>query len=261
MANEDMIWELKKDSIKALLEKGRRVDERAFDEYRQIEIKNNFIPRAEGSSLVKIGNTQVLVGVKMEVGTPYPDNPEEGILTTNAELVPIAAPTFYSGPPDENSIELARVVDRGIRESKMISLEELVIEPKEKVWMVMIDIHVLDYDGNLFDAASIAAVNALKNTRIPKYEDETIIRGEYARDLPTRETPVSCTFVKIGNSILLDPSLVEEKTMDARMTMTTTEKEELCAAQKGGSGWFTRKEIEEMLEKAIEKGKEIRKMF
>ena len=83
------------------------------------------------------------------------------------ELIPLASPDFESGPPREKAIELARVVDRGIRESETIDMAKLCITPEEKVWIVFIDVHVLDYDGNLFDACSLAASAALGCTIVP----------------------------------------------------------------------------------------------
>ena len=61
-----------------------------------------------------------LCGVKVGTGEPFEDTPNDGVLTVNAELVPVASPNFEPGPPNEDSIELARVVDRGISESHAI---------------------------------------------------------------------------------------------------------------------------------------------
>ena len=45
------------------------------------------------------------------------------------ELVPFASPMFESGPPREDAIELARVVDRGIRHSEIVDKKKLCITP------------------------------------------------------------------------------------------------------------------------------------
>jgi exosome complex component RRP42 len=159
--------EIKRDHIHKMLAKGKRVDGRAWDEFRPITIETNYIESSEGSARVRVGNTDVLVGLKMDIGEPFADTPNKGVLATNAELIPVASPTFESGPPDENSIELARVVDRGIRESEMIDLEKLCIEPEKEVWINFMDIYVLDYDGNLFDAAFLGCVAALRSAMVP----------------------------------------------------------------------------------------------
>ena len=133
-----MITEIDKSYIKNLILDGKRTDGRGFKEFRKLDIKRGYAKNAEGSALVTLGNTQVLVGVKMEVGEPYPDSLDEGILMVNAELVPIASPEFETGPPDEYSIELARVVDRGLREGHALDTEKLVIKSGEKVWCIFI---------------------------------------------------------------------------------------------------------------------------
>jgi len=247
--------------VRKLVEEGMRVDERKFDEFRPIKIEKNVIKTAEGSAQVTIGNTNVLVGVKMSVGEPFPDTPNEGVLIVNAELVPIASPTFESGPPNEDAVELARVVDRGIRESKCIDLESLCIEEGKKVWMVNIDIHVLDHDGNLIDASAIGAIAALLGTKVPKYENEKVDTSRFERELPVRDVPVAITTVKIGDKLLIDPNVEEEDALDARVTLATNENGDLCAAQKGGNGYFTTEELEKAADLSILKGKEIRNLI
>ncbi|MEM5833669.1 MAG: RNA-binding protein, partial [Candidatus Aenigmatarchaeota archaeon] len=150
-----------------VLKEGKRLDNRSFLEYRKIEIEKNIIPKAEGSASVKLGNTRVIAGVKVELAQPFPDTPNEGILVVNAEFPPIAHPTFEPGPPNEYAIELARLVDRIIRESKMIELEKLFIEDG-KVYGIFVDIHIISNDGNLLDASALASIAALHSTKIPK---------------------------------------------------------------------------------------------
>jgi exosome complex component RRP42 len=247
--------------VRKLIEEGMRIDERKFDEYRPIVIEKNVIMKAEGSAGVLIGNTYVLAGVKMSVGEPFPDSPDEGVLMVNAELVPVASPTFEPGPPDENSIELARVVDRGIRESKCIDLEKLCVEEGKKVWILNIDIHVLDHDGNLIDASALAAMTALLTANIPRYEDGKVVYGEYEGKLPTSDTPIAVTVTKISNKLLIDPNLEEENALDARVTITTNEKGDICAVQKGGKGFLTTDELKQATDLSINKGIELRKLI
>ncbi len=249
--------EIKKDHIHKMLAKGRRVDNRAWDEFRPISIQPGYIETAEGSARVHIGNTDVLVGVKMDIGEPIEDTPNKGVLSTNAELIPLASPTFESGPPDENSIELARVVDRGIRESQMVDLEALCIEPKKEVWIMFTDIYVLDYDGNLFDAAFLGAVAALNNVKVPAKAHD---KGE-DYSLPLKHLPISVTAVQIENSILVDPTLDEEKVAAARLTVTTDENGDLRAMQKGLDGNFTIDEIKSNIKRAQIHASNIRKLL
>ena len=158
---------IKKDFLLQLAKQNKRADNRNMNQYREVKIETGVIDKAEGSAKVMIGNTQVVAGIKMDLGTPYPDTPNQGVMSTAAELIPLASPDFEAGPPRENAIELARVVDRGIRESEVIKFDELCIVPGEKIWLAFIDIHVIDYDGNLFDASSLAALAALLTAHVP----------------------------------------------------------------------------------------------
>ncbi|MEM2816665.1 MAG: exosome complex protein Rrp42, partial [Candidatus Bathyarchaeia archaeon] len=153
-----IVVRVKQKQIAQLISKGKRLDGRDLYDYRDIKVEQGIIEKAEGSAKVLLGKTEVMVGVKVEVGQPFQDTPNDGVLTVNAELVPLASPTFEPGPPDENSIELARVVDRGIRESKAIDLPKLCIEPGKKVFVLFVDIYVLNHDGNLIDASALAAL-------------------------------------------------------------------------------------------------------
>ncbi len=247
--------------IEQFIEKGKRLDERGLRDTREIKIEQGLIEKAEGSARVLLGQTQVLVGVKVETGEPFPDTPNEGVLTVNAELVPIASPNFEAGPPNEDSIELARVVDRGIRESKAIDNEKLCIEPGKKVFVVFVDVYVLNHDGNLIDASAIAAMAALLNTKMPNYEikdGELKIKQGYT-SLPVKSHPVTVTIGKINNYLIVDPGLEEEQVMDSRISMAINDEGHICAVQKGGSGYFTPQQILEASKIAQEKAAEIRK--
>ncbi len=248
--------------IRDMLKNGKRLDSRNMEEYRKIHIETGIIQQAEGSSRVRLGDTEVIAGVKMGLGKPYPDSPDEGVLSVAAELVPFASPEFESGPPGEQAIELARVVDRCIRESKMIDTEKLCVKEKEHVWMVYVDLEVLNDDGNLIDTACLAAVAALLSTKIPviEYDGETPVVSleKKSGKLPIRGIAVTTTFVKIGSSIITDPGLTEIGAADARLSIGSLENK-LCSMQKGGSYGFSVEEIEKIVDLALEKGDELRK--
>jgi len=249
---------LNENYIRKMIEDGSRPDGRNFDQYREISVKTGVVSCAEGSAEVKFGKTRVIAGVKMSVGKPFPDSPNEGVLIVNAEFVPIASPTFEPGPPDENAIEMSRTIDRAIRESKTIALEKLCIEPKEKVWMVNVDINIIDHDGGLIDAGSLAAMAALITARIPKIVDERIVFGEYTGGLPLNDMPTETSIGKIADKLLIDTTFEEENALEARITIGITQDGNICAIQKGGSGYFTTEELFKAAEIAIAKSEELR---
>jgi len=247
-------------SIVDMISHGKRIDGRSLTDYRDLKIEVGIIEKANGSAQVFLGKTKVMVGVKVETGDPFPDTPNEGILTVNAELVPLASPSFEAGPPDENSIELARVVDRGVRESKAIDLEQLCVEPSKKVFVVFVDIYVLDHDGNLIDASAIASLAALLNARMSNYEikdGEVIFRPGY-RPLPIKNRPITVTLAKIGNSLVVDPCLEEEQVMSARLTAAIDESGRVCAMQKGGVEGLTIEELKAAVQIISKKANVIR---
>ena len=256
-----VITRVKQKQIVQSIAKGKRLDGRGLMDYREIKVEQGIIERAEGSARVLLGRTEVMVGTKIEIGQPFPDTPNEGVLTVNTELVPVASSTFEPGPPDENSIEIARVVDRGIRESKAIDLEKLCIEPGKKVFVVFVDVYVLNHDGNLIDASALAALAALLNTKMSNYEieeGEVKIKSGYT-PLPIRRHPITVTFAKINGKLVVDPWLEEEQVMDARLSMAIEDDGNICAIQKGGSGYFAPEQVLEVAKIAREKAEEMHK--
>lgn len=262
MTPPPIVVRIKQKRIAELVSSGKRLDGRGLTDYREIQVEVGVIERAEGSARVRLGKTEVMAGIKIETGQPFPDVPNQGVLTVNAELVPLASPTFEPGPPNENAVELARVVDRGIRESKAIELEKLCVEPGKNVFIVFIDVYVLNHDGNLIDAAAMAALAALLNTKMFNYElegGEIKIKPGYT-PLPIRNYPIAVTFAKINDKLIVDPWLEEEQVMDARLTMTLDKDGKICAIQKGGYGYFTTQQILEAAKIAQEKTEELRKV-
>jgi exosome complex component RRP42 len=254
------IAKIESKTIMDLMANNRRLDDRTLTDYRELKIEVGVIDKANGSAKVHLGKTKVLVGVKVELGDPFPDTPEEGILTVSAELLPLAYPTFEPGPPGEESIELARVVDRGIRESKAIDVKRLCIEPGKKVFVVFIDIYVLDYDGNLIDASALGALSAIINAKMRNYEikDGEVVYKEGLIPLPIQNYPIAITMGKIGNSMIIDPSLKEEQVMTARLTVTTEKDGNICAMQMAGLGELSIDELKKAVGMAVAKAGEMR---
>ncbi len=237
--------------IKKYFQEDKRFDGRKLDEFRNIEIETGISQNAEGSARVKIGKTEVLVGIKMNVGEPYPDSPDKGNLMVTAELLPLSSPRFENGPPKFPTIELGRVIDRGIRESKFIEFEKLCIKKGEKVWTLFIDIYSINDDGNLLDAAGIGAIAALKNARIPKYnekEEKIIYEEKTNTKLPLKkEIPIAITLHKIGKSIIVDPTRQEEDLSEARVTIGSSNGI-ISSLQKGSEKSLTTEEFYKILD-------------
>ncbi|MFW9962272.1 MAG: exosome complex protein Rrp42 [Candidatus Sifarchaeia archaeon] len=259
------ISHIDREFISDLLRKGERIDGRAFNEYREIEVEVNVVPaKAEGSALVRMGDTSVVAGVKVLVGDPYPDSPDEGVTMVTAEMSPIASPLFELGPPKEDAIELARVVDRGVRESETVDAKQLSIEEGKKAYMVFADLYPIEYDGNLIDASSIAVNAALLTTKFPemKVEDGKIVETGELLSLPIKNVAVEVTVAKIDNILILDTILKEEFVQDCRLTMAIDRNNNFTAMQKGGgAGPMSLELIDQAMELASEANKDLHKVI
>lgn len=256
-----MYKELRNHIIK-LFASDTRLDGRKFTDYRPIKLETGVTKSAEGSARITIGKTDVIVGIKTEVMEPFPDTQDEGGIMVGAELLPLASPDFELGPPGIQAIEMARVVDRGIRESKALDFKKLCIKEGEKVWMLIIDICTINDSGNLLDASALAAVAALKDMRFPKYENDKLDYKEKTdKKLDLKDLPITVTVVKIGDRLIVDPDLDEEKVIDARLTVASLSDGTLCALQKGGDYPLTAEDIDRMTDIALQKAKELRKLI
>ncbi|MEK6888693.1 MAG: exosome complex protein Rrp42 [Nanoarchaeota archaeon] len=252
------------DHMRKLLSEGKRFDGRKIDEFRKFEVSFDVSNKAEGSARVKLGKTEVIAGVKMVLDAPYPDSPDKGNLMVSAELLPLASPRFEQGPPKFDGIELPRLVDRAIRESGMINLKELVVTPGEKVWTVMVDLYPINDDGNLIDAACIAATAAIRNANIPGIKESGVsdYKNRTKKQIPVLKDclPLSITFYKLGDAIFLDPTREEAESTDVKINFGLSHwsgKLMINSCQKTGPVPFTQEEIEKMMSILPEKYKEL----
>jgi len=259
-----IISKIEKDYILSNLKKEERIDNRGLWEYREFQINSDLIASAQGSADVSLGDTRIITGLKYDVGAPFPDLPDEGVCTVMAELLPIASPLFERGPPDEQSIELARVVDRGIRHADCVQTKKLCIKEKEAVYILFVDMYVINYAGNLIDAGGVSALTTLLSAHIPegiwneeKHETEWTGKYFYGQDI-VNELPFVLTYGKIEDIIFLDPSLPEELVCDGKISISVTENK-ITSIQKSGSATFSIDEIKMLGKKSLEFGKKLRK--
>lgn len=254
-----IVEHLRKQQMWDALARGKRLDGRDFNEQRPLEIELDVIKKANGSARVKLGDSEVVAGIKVETGEPFEGLENKGALIVSAEVLPTASPHVEPGPPDEDVVELARVVDRGVRESEMIDLDQLVLVPGKIVYTIFVDCSVVNADGNLFDATSYAVVASLLSAKLPVFEmqDDKVVDTGNTQPMPITTVPVSITAARIGDYVLIDPNSEEEACMDARITITTAD-EGFCAIQKGFTGSFTVDQIKKAAETARIKGEAVR---
>ena len=255
---------LQKEKIESYLNEGKRLDGRKVDEYRKISVETGISKNSSSAVRVKFGKTEVLAGVHLALATPYPDSPDSGTFMTSAELHPMASQQFDIGRPGINSIEVARVIDRGIRESGFIDMKALCIKEGEKVYQVFVDLFVVNDDGNIMDVAGLAALVALGRARMPIYnEEEDKIDGySETEGIPLNKEVLSfsMTLHKVGNTIVTDVSKDEEAISKFRLTVAMGDNEgkaRITAMQKGLPGTISSKDMETILNLAESKWTEM----
>lgn len=198
----------------------------------------------------------VLANVHGDIVSPFPDRPTEGFFYINVELSPMASQNFETGRPSSLSIELAKMIDRSIRDCRAFDTEALAIISGEKVWAIYCDVHVVDCDGNLTDAVQIAAIAALMHFRRPDFSVDLQKNNGNVQNVDTFDViplslhhiPLSVSFCYISNQsdidkkdgaplspiFFIDPTDREEKVMDGTISFTFNSFRELCAVHKNG---------------------------
>ncbi|XP_038879560.1 exosome complex component RRP45B-like isoform X3 [Benincasa hispida] len=238
-------WRLsanEKKFIETALLSDLRVDGRRPFDYRNLTI--NF-GKDDGSSEVQLGQTHVMGFVTAQIVQPYRDRPNEGTLSIYTEFSPMADPSFEPGRPGESAVELGRVIDRGLRESRAVDMESLCVVSGKSVWAIRVDLHILDNGGNLVDAANIAALAALSTFRRPECSlggddgQEVIVHPPEVREplpLIIHHLPIAVTFAffRSESTLVIDPTHYEEAVMGGRMTVTLNANNDVCAIQKAG---------------------------
>ena len=106
-----------------------------------------------------------MVRVSCELVRPYPDKPTEGFIQFQTNLSQMANPSFEMSRQTPLAVELGRVIERGLKQSRAVDTESLCVSAGEQVWSIRVDMHALNDDGNLIDALALGSIAALKHFR------------------------------------------------------------------------------------------------
>ncbi|XP_034044773.1 exosome complex component RRP45 [Thalassophryne amazonica] len=265
--------------LKAIEEK-KRLDGRQTYDFRKIKLT---LGTDYGCCFVDLGNTRVMAQVSCELVAPKDNRPNEGIMFVNMELSPMASPAFEQGRQSELSVKLNRQLERCLRNSKCIDMESLCVVSGEKVWQIRVDVHTLNHDGNLMDAASIAAITAMCHFRRPDVSiqgEEVTVYSPEERDpvrLSIYHMPISISFAffQQGTYLLVDPCEREERVMDGLLMIAMNKHREICSIQSSGGIMLLKEqvlrcsniasikvsEITELITKALENDEAARKEY
>uniref|UniRef100_A0A2H6NDU9 Exosome component 7 n=1 Tax=Micrurus carvalhoi TaxID=3147026 RepID=A0A2H6NDU9_9SAUR len=241
-----------------------RVDGRGCEDYRCTEVETDVISNTNGSARVKLGHTDILVGVKAEMGTPKLEKPNEGCLEFFVDCSANATPEFEGRGGEELGTEIANTLYRIFNNKSSINLKILCINPRQHCWILYVDVLLLECGGNLFDAISIAVKAALFNTRIPKVR---VLEDEGGHEIELSDDPFDCirlsvhnipcivTLSKIGYRHVVDTTLQEEACSLASLLISITSQGIVTCMKKVGSGSLDPESVFEMMETGKRVGK------
>ena len=191
-----------------------RTDGRAYDELRPVKITPGFLPYAEGSVLIEMGQTRVVCSASVDERLPpFIRNSGQGWITAEYSMLPRATQQRTSrelgrGGPSGRTHEIQRLIGRSIRAAaNMRLLGERTIT---------LDCDVLQADGGTRTAAITGAyvAFALAVKRL-------LVAGKIQRSIITNE--VAAISVGVVEGIpLLDLKYDEDSRAEVDMNVVCT---------------------------------------
>jgi len=272
------------------LTQGVRPDGRPLHDIRKSTISVGSIKTVVGSSLCKVGDTSVIAGIKADVGPP-PTNSSNKLLPTslpyiqasssntlinqiipiNVELSSLCHSRFKPGKPSEEAQVLTEHLQKIMRETSLVDLQSLVIQPGKAMWFLYIDIYCLNHDGNVFDACVMALMSALLNVRLPVAKvsesgENVVVEDPMERpiQLKLNSFPVSLSFAWMNEDFMIvDPTMEEEDLSTARMTIVLDASDEknsnrICSVWKLGGNPIPPEKFKECMQIALVRAKEVK---
>ncbi|KAM3727453.1 Exosome complex component RRP42 [Dirofilaria immitis] len=200
-------------------QEGLRSDGRSPFDYRPVTVQTGVLATTNGSARVRIGSTDLLIGVKAEL-----INVENVALYRNrlnffVDCSANATPLFAGRGGEEFADELNAALDAAYDNNYVLpDLKKLILSPMH-VWKLFVDIVLLQCDGNVIDAAGLGVKAALKDTEISQVIIRPADEGKYTVDLPDDNTvwkldvsrvPLFVSVNRLGTAKIVDNSLAEE---------------------------------------------------
>eukprot|EP00741_Cyanophora_paradoxa_P016390 tig00020912_g15825.t1 len=229
--------------VRKFLEQGLRPDGRTLLKARKLTVSHGNVSSADGSALVKLGNTTVVAGAKAEVGVPDDASPAAGKLEISVELTPLSASRFRPGKQSDESMCVEEYVRQVLSSAGVLDPLQLCISERKAVWVLYVDIYCVDNDGGALDASLAAAVAALSNTTLPRValsETGEVIKeaGGARMPLTVAHYPASVSFAMVEGHVVADPTAEEEALATGAVTVCHDELGRLCTVYKAGGAPF-----------------------
>ena len=220
-----------------------RPDQRASTEMRPLEIVPDFISCAEGSALIRLGETQVICTASVDDGVPsFQKGSGRGWITSEYAMIPRATNTrtpreSTRGRQSGRTMEIQRLIGRSLRAA--VDLEAL---GERTVW---IDCDVILADGGTRTASVTASLVAL-GLAIQKLQARRVFKVN-----PLKRYLGAISVGIIGDEMLLDLNYAEDSSADVDMNVVMTGAGRLVEAQATAEGrTFSTEELNKLIELA-----------
>jgi len=247
---------------KTFLDRKTRPDGRDLLEFRSTTLTTSSIGTADGSSIVKCGNTTIICGIKAEVAPPLSEEPSKGFIVPNVTLPPLCSSQIKSGPPGETAQAATQFIAELVKNNLIIELEKLCIKETKWVWVLHVDLMCLNLDGGLLDTCVIALVAAMKDLTLPtmNYDEESdklTCDSSKRTGLDCIHELVSSTFSVFDKGVIISDPTNEEEQLSAGSLTITMDKDVLAHMYKPGGYTLSEKKIETLIKKSELRAEEI----
>ena len=218
-----------------------RLSQRANNELRPIEIIQNYTKHAEGSVLIKCGDTHVLCTASVEESVPsFLKGKNQGWVTAEYGMLPRSTSTRMlreaaKGKQSGRTQEIQRLIGRSLR--SIIDLKKL------GEITIQIDCDVIQADGGTRTASITGAYVALNDAI------QNIIKKGIIKDSPIIDSIAAISIGIKDSEILLDLDYLEDSTCDTDMNIVMTGSSKFIEIQGTAEGEaFTREEMNNLID-------------
>ncbi|KAJ5151198.1 Exosome complex component rrp45 [Penicillium canariense] len=262
MSKEAPLSVAEREFILEALRENVRLDGRGADQFRSLNLS---FGDEYGHVKLQLGKTSIVVRISSEVTKPRDDRPFDGLFNINLELSAMGSPAWENGRSNELEAYVTHVLDSVIRRSNALDTESLCILKGVSCWSIRADVHILDYDGNLTDAACIAIMTGLQHFRRPDAvvrDGQVIVYGVEERvpvALNITHKPLSITFNAFneGHNIIVDATRKEEQSSEGELVIGINNGGDVCFLSKFSGAPVDAMEVVTRSNVALEKVKEI----
>uniref|UniRef100_A0A023GHR1 Ribosomal RNA-processing protein 42 n=1 Tax=Amblyomma triste TaxID=251400 RepID=A0A023GHR1_AMBTT len=235
-----------------------RCDGRCCLEYRFLELETGIVSNCSGSSHVRLANTDILVGIKAELDEPYPTAPGKGRIEFFVDCTANADPEFEGRGGEEVATKIKSALAQAFGSPKCLDLKSLAVIPGQQVWVLYVDVLILECGGSLLDAVSVGVKAALFDLKIPKVsvtvdengEQEIEVSGDPydVSKMDITDVPCFITLSKVGQQFVLDATQEEEACAVGSLAMAVTAAGRIVSLIKGGIGSLHPENVMDIIE-------------